>query len=567
MSLSYEYTPYIWPSFLTAVFLIALSAYGWRRRSVPGALPFAIGSLLAALWAAGSVLEVAAVDVAAKIFWARFQAVWQLPATTAISCFLLEYAWPGRWLTRRNLVLLSIVPVLDEVLMLTNDLHHLEWRSFAFDGSVIPQYGPVTWFVIAYSFGLGVINIVVLVWLFLRSPQHRWPVVIMITGQIAARTVFMLDTANIIHSDLPVDILGIGFLFLMYAIVLFGFRIFDPMPLARKTAIEQLHAGMLVLDHDGRVTEMNPSAERILGVPASRAKGQLIKELLPAYPDGHLADSDETEIELRLPEEHRDSVGDGIDVHYYVLTIAPLKDWRGLEVGRLLLLRDVTAQKQAQAQIVEQQRALATVNERERMARELHDSLGQVLGYAGFQVEAAAKLSRDGQGQAAAAQLDRLSSMIRDAHADVREYILNLRSAPSLQQPFFTALQHYLEGFTTNYDIQTHLTVGPGLEDKTFSPDVQLQVFRIFQEALSNARKHGQAHHVEVKFEGGNGRVCMTIQDDGRGFAPDKLETASDQHFGLQFMRERAGQLGGCLKVESAPGAGTQVVLEVPRKE
>ena len=59
----------------------------------------------------------------------------------------------------------------------------------------------------------------------------------------------------------------------------------------------------------------------------------------------------------------------------------------------------------------------------------------------------------------------------------------------------------------------------------------------------------------------------MTIQDDGCGFAPDEVEMAGEQHYGLQFMQERAGQLGGSLKIQSAPGAGTRVVLEVPRKE
>jgi len=215
---------------------------------------------------------------------------------------------------------------------------------------------------------------------------------------------------------------------------------------------------------------------------------------------------------------------------------------------------------------VEQQRALATLNERERMARELHDSLGQVLGYAGFQIDAAAKLSRDGQGDAAAAQLDRLGCVVREAHADLHEYILNLRSAPSQKQPFFTVIKQYLEGFTNNYEIQTNLTVASELSEEPFAPDARLQVFRILQEALSNARKHGHARHIQVTFTAEDGQKCMTIQDDGSGFAPDSLKKAGSQHFGLQFMQERTEALGGCLRVESSPGAGTRVVLEVPGK-
>ena len=83
---NYAYTPNIWSPVCTVFILLVLAVYGWRRRSVPGALAFAAGSLLAAIWVACSALEYAAVDVAAKIFWLKAQVIWQLPATTAITC-------------------------------------------------------------------------------------------------------------------------------------------------------------------------------------------------------------------------------------------------------------------------------------------------------------------------------------------------------------------------------------------------------------------------------------------------------------------------------------------------
>jgi len=567
MTWNYAYSPDIWPSLFTVLLLIALAVYAGRRRSVPGVLPFAIGSLLAAVWMAGSSMEIAAVNPSDRIFWLKFQLVLQVPAVTAITCFVLEYAWPGRWLTRRNLALLSILPLLLLGLVLTNDLHHLVWRGFALDGSITPLLGPAPWVSLAYSYALALIEVLALAWLFLRSAQHRWPVVVMLTGLLGARAVFTLGKAGIVQYDLPPGVLATAIVFLAYAVALFAFRIFDPIPLARQTAIEQSHAGMLMLDPRGRVASLNPAAEQILGVPARNAKGQPVRELLPAYPEGHLADPSGTEIEFSFPEGHRDGVGAGQEIRHYTLAISSLKDWRGLEVGRLLMLRDVTEQKQAQDRIVEQQRRLATLSERERMARELHDSLAQVLGYASFQVDAAAKLSRDGQGDAAAAQLDRLGSVIRDAHADVRQHILDLRSAPSLQQPFFAVVRQYLEGFTGNYDIQTHLSIDPGVGEEPFAPDAQLHVLRVLQEALANARKHGRARNVRVTFAAERERLCMTVQDDGCGFAAEDGAVADGRHFGLQFMQERAAQLGGSLQVQSAAGAGTRVVLEVPRKE
>jgi signal transduction histidine kinase len=526
---------------------------------VPGALPFAIASLFTALWAVGAGMEYAATDAAVKITWVKFQVIWQLLATTSITCFILEFAWPGRWLTRRNLILLFMVPLLYVVVILADWFYNLGWTGLGFDGSVLPLHNQSSWFFLAFIYGMGLVNLTVFVWLFVHSPRQRWPVIAMAIGQIAAGVIFLLGAAGIRYSTFPVEMLAIAILFFVYAIVRFGFYILNPVPLAHQMALKQMHTGMLVLDSRRRVVSLNASAEQILKMSAGRVTGRPICELLPGYPDESQVDAAGTEFDLSLGTEQ--------GVRHYTLTISWLKDWWGFDSGSLLLLHDVTEQKQAQAKLIAQKQALATLQERESLARDLHDTLGQVLGYASMQIDAAAKLSRDGRGDSAATQLDRLGGMIREAHSEVREYIMNLRTTPALHRPFLAAVQQYLEGFTSNYDIQTDLMVGSSWNGITFSPDMQMQIFRIVQEALTNARKHSKARCVQVKFEVEDGCVFVIIRDDGQGFSPNKLETVYGQHFGLQFMRERAGQLGGTLQIQSTPGKGTELVLEVPGKE
>ena len=459
----------------------------------------------------------------------------------------------------QTLALLSIAPLLAPDLIVTTDIHLLTWLSFGSEESVQLLLGSGDGSSIVHGYGVYLVNIIVFAWLFLRSPQRNRLLMIIPTGLVGVLIIYLLRRADMLDRDPQLYMLGIAFLFLTYAFVLLILHILDPIWLAQRTAIKQLRTGMLVLDRYGQVASLNPAAERILQIPARRAKGQPIKELLPPYPDGPLAETGGTEIELSLGTEE--------SPQYCTLSISLLKDLRGQAAGYLLLLHDVTKKKLIQAQIIAQQQALAMLHERERLARELHDTLGQVLGYASLQVDAAAQLSRYGQSEAAARQLDRLGRVLREAHADVREHILNLRSTPSLQQPFFEAMQHYLEGYTSNYDIQTELVVSSVLNGTPFSPDEQLQIFRIVQEALTNARKHSQAHHVQVKFEAEHGRVWVVIADDGAGFSPEHLAVGYGQHFGLQFMQERADQVGGVLQVHSSPGHGTQVLLEVPTKE
>jgi signal transduction histidine kinase len=559
MSGSSTITINLWLPIFTTLLLTSLGWYGWRQRNVPGALYFASGSLLAALWVAGSVLEMVATDPAMKVFWVRFQSVFMLPATTAVTCFIIEYTWPGRWLTRRNLALLSFVPLIFLALILTNDLHHLVLSSVTYqDGSVTNVIGPAGRLALAYVYGLSILEVYAFAWLFKRSPEHRWPVVIFVIGQYGARSIYLLKFFNIITYPVPLDVLAIAFVFLMYAIVLFGFRIFDPIPLARQTAIEQLHAGMLVLDTQGLVTSLNPSAEQILHTPAADARGRSARDFLPFYPDGPLPAPEEREIEF--------SLGTEAEPRHYNLAISPLKDWRGLEVGRLLLIRDVTEQKKAQALLMEQQRVVATLQERERLARELHDSLGQVLGYVSLQAQAIHTWVADGDLNTAESQLARLEAVAQEAHKELRESILSLKTGRAEQWSFFASLQQFLDSYQDHYAIHTDLVIPASLREDVFEPGAGFQLLRVIQEALANARRHGQARSVQVTFERRDGHVSIVVSDDGRGFNPDQLLERSNGHFGLAFMRERMVQIDGSLAIESQPGAGAQVLLEVPAR-
>jgi PAS domain S-box-containing protein len=553
----YSWTPQMFPSLVTVVLLILFSIYSWRRRSVPGAIPFAIGCLFAAFWAAGAMMEYTAVDIETRIFWFKFQSAWYLPTATAIACFVLEYAWPGRWLTRRNLILLSIPCLLGIGLLLTDDLHHLAWRGFAYEGSVIPLRGPANWMLLVYGYVLSTVNLIAFVWLFIRSPQHRWPVAIMATGLIVGRGLFLLEAVYEFQISGPLDVPPIAFEYLLYALALFGFRIFDPIPLANRAAIAQMHTGMLVLDPEGRIVSLNPAAERILGTPAKQIKGKPITELLPAYPDVHFAE--EAEIEVSLPQ--------GQQIRQYTLAVSPLKDWRELVIGHLLLLHDVTVQKQAQAQLLGQQELLAALHEREQLARELHDSVGQVLGYISMQAQAIRKRAHDEGTASIETQLTRLAEVAQEAHRDIRESIFNLKTGPVAGWSFFGTLRVHLAGYQEHYGILTELAIPEGVTEDLFDAGAAVQLLRVIQEAMANTRKHGNASRVQISFACQDGQAQIVIADDGCGFDLDQFKESGEGHFGMAFMRERMEQIGGSLAVETRPGAGTQVWIHVPIHE
>jgi signal transduction histidine kinase len=262
------------------------------------------------------------------------------------------------------------------------------------------------------------------------------------------------------------------------------------------------------------------------------------------------------------------SLGIGPEIRFYQLEASSLNDWRGWEVGCLLLLHDVSGQKHVQAQLLDQQRALATLQERDRVARELHDSLGQVLGYVKMQAQAARGLLARNQPAEADTYLTQLVAVVQDAHADVREYILGAQTGTSTEAGFLPALDQYLRRFSENYGIATELSAPPELSDGAFEPMVAAQLLRIIQEALTNVRKHARAHCVQVNLSCNDGHAEAIVQDDGAGFDPEVLGTAEGQRFGLRFMQERAAGVGGRVEIHSVSGEGTRVVICVPlRKE
>lgn len=317
----------------------------------------------------------------------------------------------------------------------------------------------------------------------------------------------------------------------------------------------------MVLDPQGRVVSLNQAAEKILRVTTREAKGRLVREWLPVYPEAvqPLPDDFETEV----------SLGEGSVQRYFTLSSSLLKDFRGLPVGRLVMLRDITEQKQTQAQILEQQRALAILQERERLAREIHDGIGQVLGYVKVQAHAARDRLIQGQTTEVDGLLAQLITVAQDAHADVREYILGAKAATAGQVgqvSFLPRLRQFLIRFNDVYGLRAELIVPPDWSDDLLEPTVDVQLMRIIQEALTNARKHARATCVQVIFQPNGSRAQVTIRDDGIGFDAALVPEGMGQNYGLGFLRERAAEVGGSVTIYSAPGQGTSVLVDVPRR-
>lgn len=209
---------------------------------------------------------------------------------------------------------------------------------------------------------------------------------------------------------------------------------------------------------------------------------------------------------------------------------------------------------------------VAVLQERERIAREMHDGMAQTLGYINTQTMAVRKLLSTGQVVEAGSELTRMEEIARELYADVREGILGLRTTTQHQKGLVPTLREYAERYTEAFGISVEIAVSPEAERLQLPLNAEVQLLRVVQESLTNVRKHAKATAVAVTFEQNNrsDELQVTIADNGRGFELTRLPTTGWPHFGLQTMRERAEAVGGTLHVDSAPGQGTRVRVHIP---
>jgi NarL family two-component system sensor histidine kinase YdfH len=206
---------------------------------------------------------------------------------------------------------------------------------------------------------------------------------------------------------------------------------------------------------------------------------------------------------------------------------------------------------------------LTLAAERQRMARELHDTLAQGLAGLILQIEAATDHLGQGREARASTILQHTLARARETLTEARDAIAGLREVGPATGDMDSAIRIEADRFTKASGIPCRLEV-EALSD--VAPDASGQGTRIVAEALANVAQHSRASAVALSARSEGGQVSLVIEDDGIGFEPG-LEESRPGHYGLMGMRERARMAGGAFRLEAAPGRGTRVELRLPRRE
>lgn len=204
---------------------------------------------------------------------------------------------------------------------------------------------------------------------------------------------------------------------------------------------------------------------------------------------------------------------------------------------------------------------LAVTRERNRLARELHDTLAHTLSAVAVELEAVSALW-DADPAQAHAMLEQSLIATRSGLTETRRALQALRSSPLEDLGLALAIRQEAESVAARANLTLALHIPERLDN--LPPDVEQCLYRVVQEALANVAHHAQARRVEIRLLEERGRLTLSVSDDGCGFALDSLDT--EHHLGIRGVQERAEMVGGALEIDSGPGRGTTIRLTVEER-
>jgi PAS domain S-box-containing protein len=540
--------------------------YVWRRRRASAGASLTVMLAAAGWWGLAYALELAATDLGTRRFWGDAKWLGIAVVPPAFFAFIMQYTGRDRWVNRRTMAALAVVPVATIVLLAVPATHDLVRyyppEAAADPADAIAQVGPLFWPFLVYCNLVVWGSTAMFVWLLTRLSRLYWR-----QSLLLIVAVLLPSLANVAHN------LNLGpfrhveptpFLFVVTGAVLvwglFRFQLLDLAPIARSSVFETMLDAVVVLDPYRRAVNLNPAAERALGLPAAQAVGRRVEELLGVEPS--LVERADDPV---LPEEVE------LGERRYELSATTLADRGGRETGRVVVLRDVTERHLAHERLVrldEQRRWLlgrvvwAQEEERRRIAGEVHDDAIQTIAAARLMLTTFRdQLSDDRQRQL----LDHLETAVSSSLRRLRTLVFDLRPAQLDDDGLAAALREYLAEAAHQGGFVAQLR-----DDLVREPPAEVRViaYRICQEALTNVRVHAGAARVEVRLEEALGGLLVTVADDGAGFDPDQVKaTPRPGHVGLTSMSERATMADGWCRVDSDPGGGTTVRFWLPTKE
>lgn len=328
-----------------------------------------------------------------------------------------------------------------------------------------------------------------------------------------------------------------------------------------KTAFDHSADGLLVLNANRQVLYMNQTAKAMVG--STDVLGAHCGTLLHCHDDSHdtlrfdscygqnvlATQKSLTHVEMNIVSTAGEIIP--VEVTYSYIP--------GLDGSEYLLmsLRNVSIRKEMEKERRQKEALRYTLQERERLARDLHDGVVQDIAYANMQIKLMIEDLHAGR-DPIVQDIEKVSGILEESFVELRRAIHDLTF--SVQADLHTFVQQYLLDYQTRTGIEAHLDCNQTIDN--VEPFMRSQIVKVIQEALANIRKHAQATMVHVRIRiRQKDTLFIAIEDNGQGFSPNHVQ---GEHYGLKTMRERCELMGGQFTVQSVPKIGTAIQMIIP---
>ncbi|MBC3804251.1 PAS domain-containing protein [Acetobacterium fimetarium] len=558
----YQFVPYQILLLLSALITAALGLYGYRHRAAPGTKAFVFGMFIGTLWSVANAMEISALTLEHKLFWANLQYIAYALAPVAWIIMVLQVSEKSHWVTKKNILLLLIIPAITFSLVWTDPLWGFVRHDIYLDltGSlpvIAKKYSPWFWVHFTQAYFLNFYSLFLLLkTVFSKTTCYRTQALLLLigTGMIAVVNLTYILGIRFTQYDLSPLVFSLSGSIIAWGI--FRFQLFNLVPIARNKVIEAMQNIVIVIDAVDTVVDINPAAaglftidkgQNLIGKPLH----QLSEEIAEVVNQSELQVQHEFEF-VSLPE----SSG-----RCYEMQISPIINNEGILMGNVIVMNDITELKQAQEELNREQREIAVMSERDRLAKDLHDNLGQIFSFAGIQIQAAQQQRQRGNQELADKYIERLGEIIEAAHSEMRDYVYNTHLDEYRKNSIENLILKEISIFIINSGYFSRKDIHLNLTDYEFPVDVKVHIVNIVKEALNNILKHACATSVTISLGGDDGCYQLVIEDNGIGFVRDRSHSKGTGS-GLCIMEERARLLGGIMKIDSRLGKYTKTVIQ-----
>jgi PAS domain S-box-containing protein len=388
--MTWHFQTYAVAYIVNALFAALFCIFAWRRRSTPGAVAFALLMLAIADWTFLRALEATVVETWAKVLWAKLEYTGIASVGVLWLLFSARFSNQDKWLTKKTMGLLWVLPVLAVPMALSNDWHRLLWTNITPGSAVgssflIYHHGPWFWVVFSYTYLTLLAGSFLLVRAIVLYPRlyrrQIFPLMLGVVIPWLGNLIYVSGKSPVPGMDLtPFFFTAVGFI---YYWSIFRSRLFEIVPIARDLLIENMDDGVIVLDTMDRVIDLNPAARRLLGVTNKHIgnSAEAILGWLPlsvTRPKHHSMKHVELTVERDIERS-------------FTFDISPLVDRNENTCGHLILMRDVTEQKKAQGKLSESERRyrehvedigdIVYVLDKNRNFKYINSALGKHIGY------------------------------------------------------------------------------------------------------------------------------------------------------------------------------------------